>query len=161
MPDDIPTTRGIAASLATELERDWTEAGEPTPRSQLAVGQHLAAELATAPSGAADAFAVNGDFHFDQVLAAERAAWLVVDPVLLRGDREYDIGRVLWSRLDELPDDGDVRDAFELFVRVAEVPRDRARSWVVLRSMSYLTWGIPRGLTEDPVRCRRLLDLFA
>lgn len=94
------------------------------------------------------------------MLAAGRAPWPVVDPVLLRGDPEYDFARVLWSRLDELPQDSDIPDAFNLFVRVAGVPHERARSWLVVRSMSYLLWGIPRGLTWDPPKCRRLLDLF-
>jgi streptomycin 6-kinase len=104
--------------------------------------------------------AVHGDLHFGQVLAGARAPWLVVDPVLLRGDTEYDIGRALWSRSDELPGTGAITTAFERFVRAAGVPEERARAWVVLRSMSYLLWGLQHGLTEDPVRCRRLLDVF-
>ena len=95
------------------------------------------------------------------MLAAARAPWLVVDPVLLRGDREYDLGRVLWSRLDEVPSDAEVRELFDLFVGIAGVPADRAREWVVVRSMSYLLWGLRHGLTEDPPRCRRLLEIFA
>jgi hypothetical protein len=37
---------------------------------------------------------------------------------------------------------------------------ERAADWVVLRSMSYLVWGLEHGLTIDPPRCRRLLDVF-
>jgi streptomycin 6-kinase len=85
----------------------------------------------------------------------------VVDPVLLRGDPEYDLGRILWGRLDEIPDDREVRRCVAAFAQRAGVPDDRARAWVIVRSMSYLLWGVSRGLTEDPVRCRRLLDVFA
>lgn len=46
--------------------------------------------------------------------------------MLLRGDREYGIGRVLWSRLDELAYDSDVIAAFDAFAEVAEVPTERA-----------------------------------
>ena len=105
--------------------------------------------------------AVDGDLHFDQVLAGSRAPWLVVDPVLLRGDPEYDLGRILWSRLDAVPDDAGIRRLFTLFVGIADVPADRAREWVVIRCASYLFWGLSQGLTEDPPRCRRLLDVFA
>lgn len=84
----------------------------------------------------------------------------MVDPVLLRGDPEYDLARVLWSRLDEFASDADIIGAFETFVRVAEVPIARARAWVVVRSMSYLLWGLCRGLTWDPPKCRRMLDPF-
>ncbi|WP_291045966.1 hypothetical protein [Herbiconiux sp.] len=40
------------------------------------------------------------------------------------------------------------------------MPPDRARAWVVVRSLSYLQWGLRHGLTLDPPRCRRLLEHF-
>lgn len=103
---------------------------------------------------------VDGDLHHGQVLAGGRRDWTVVDPVLLRGDPECDLGRVLWTRLDELPDDADVLAALDAFVAACEVPTHRARDWVLVRSMSYLLWGLEQGLTIDPPRCRRLLDLL-
>jgi len=41
-----------------------------------------------------------------------------------------------------------------------DVLADRARDWVLVRSMSYLLRGLEQGLTIDPPRCRRLLDLL-
>lgn len=157
-PDDAPSTASIAAGLAESFPREWAALGEPIPARQLDVATALAAERAAAP---ASSLAVDGDLHHAQVLAGARAPWLVVDPVLWRGDREADLARVLWTRLDELPSEPAVVAAFDRFVRAADVPRDRARAWVVLRATSYLLWGLAHGLTEDPVRCRRLLDLFA
>ena len=104
--------------------------------------------------------AVNGDLHFGQILSAEREPWLVVDPVLLRGDIGYDLGRLLWSRLDELPEDRQVRDYQAAVVEAAELEPGRAQQLVVVRAMSYLLWGLERGLTEDPPRCLRLLEIF-
>jgi streptomycin 6-kinase len=157
-PLEVTSTAAIAEGAVSTFERDWVSLEGPTPRVQLDIAMRLADELARAvPSP----LAVNGDLHSGQVLAADRAPWLVVDPVLLRGDCEYDLARVLWSRLDELADDSDIIHAFDAFVRTAHVPSARARSWMVLRSMSYLLWGIPRGLTWDPPKCRRLLDLFS
>jgi streptomycin 6-kinase len=157
-PIDVLSTDTIAAGHVESFERDWRALDGPTPRAQLDVAIRLADELAgVVPAD----LAVDGDLHCKQVLAAERAPWLVVDPVLLRGDPEYDFARVLWERLDELPKESDIMDAFEVFVRAAQVPPDRARRWIVVRSMSYLLWGIPRGLTWDPPKCRRLLDLFS
>jgi streptomycin 6-kinase len=156
-PDDVPSTADVAADRRDGLEDRWRAVGQPTPRRQLDHVLACAADCATSPAGDR---AADGDLHFGQVLAGERAPWLVVDPVLLRGDREYDLARVLWSRLDELPDDADVRRAFRTVVAAAEVPADRAARWVVLRAASYLVWGLERGLTIDPPRCRRLLDLF-
>ncbi|SDT45922.1 aminoglycoside phosphotransferase family protein [Microlunatus soli] len=157
VPDEVRSTASIARAHTEKFERDWSALDGPTPRTQLDRALELAAERATETVLGR---AVDGDLHSDQVLAAERAPWLVVDPVLLRGDPEYDFARVLWDRLDELPDRTDVLGAFETFVAAAGLPDDRARSWIVLRAMSYLLWGIPRGLTWDPPKCRRLLDLF-
>ena len=156
-----PTVRGIdqiAAGHVETFERDWTALSAPFPRRQLDEAIRCARRRAAVQPPPS---AVDGDLHFEQVLAGTRAPWLVVDPVLLRGDPEYDLGRILWSRLDEIPDDTAVRRLFDLFVGIADVPADRARDWVVIRSVSYLVWGLRKGLTEDPPRCRRLLDVFA
>lgn len=156
-PPEAPSTAAIAAAHVTTAEREWQALAGPTARTQLDAAIELAERLA---QGHPADRSVNGDLHCEQVLAADRAPWLVVDPVLLRGDPEYDFGRVLWSRLDELSTDAQVIDAFDVFVAAAGVPADRARGWIVVRSMSYLLWGLPRGLTWDPPKCRRLLDIF-
>jgi streptomycin 6-kinase len=157
-PMTARSTRDIAGEAVSSFERQWQELGGPTSKRlrDAAVAEADAlAQLDGAPRS------VNGDLHFEQVLAGERFPWIVVDPVLLRGDLEYDIGRVLWSRLDELPDDRAVRAVFDTFVENAAIPAERAHSWVVVRSMSYLLWGLRNGLTRDPPKCRRLLELFA
>lgn len=157
-PDTAPGTGEIAAGAVATFEPEWEELGRPTSRAILAGAIDAAARLA---AGRDAQLSVNGDLHFEQVLAGGRFPWTVVDPVLLRGDPEYDIGRVLLSRLDELPGDDDVSAAFDAFIAAAEVPADRAHAWVTVRSMSYLLWGLRRGLTWDPPKCLRLLDLFA
>jgi streptomycin 6-kinase len=157
-PADAPSTRDLAAEAAESFGRQWRDLGQPTPRRLLEAAVAGAAALAEAEPGRSS---VNGDLHFEQVLAGSRYPWTVVDPVLLRGDPEYDIGRVLWTRLDELADDRDVHAAFRVFADAASVPPERARSWVVVRSMSYLLWGLRRGLTWDPPKCQRLLELFS
>lgn len=157
VPAQVRTTAAIAQAQADELQQQWLELARPAPRPQLDIAIGLAAERA---AESALEHAVDGDLHCEQVLAGQRARWLVVDPVLLRGDPEYDFARVLWDRLDELPARSDVVGAFDQFVRTAGVPEDRARAWIVLRSMSYLLWGLARGLTWDPPKCQRLLDIF-
>jgi streptomycin 6-kinase len=81
--------------------------------------------------------------------------------VLLRGDIGYDLGRLVWSRLDELPGDDRVRNHLAAVVDAAGLDLWRAQQLVVVRAMSYLLWGLEHGLTEDPPRCRRLLEIFA
>lgn len=157
-PSTARSTQEIAVELTTSLLVDWDTLAGPTAlmhRDKACAAAAMLASVQTEP------LSVNGDLHFEQVLAGTRSPWIVVDPVLLQGDPEYDVGRVLWSRLDELTTDDQVLEAFDIFVAAADVPTDRARAWVLVRSMSYLLWGIQHGLTWDPPKCRRLLEIFS
>ena len=78
----------------------------------------------------------------------------------MRGDIEYDLGRILWSRLDEMATDAEVLQRFDQVITVAGLDADCARDWVIVRSMDYLHWGLDHDLTFDPERCKRLLTLF-
>ncbi|MGP5128196.1 aminoglycoside phosphotransferase family protein [Brachybacterium tyrofermentans] len=156
-PETAPSTHEIAAGEARSATARWEALGEPVPRTLLEAGIAAAGRRAADDPGHGS---VDGDLHDQQVLAGTRHRWTVVDPVLLRGDREYDVGRALWSRLDELPTDEDIRGALGAYVETAQVPLERARDWVLVRSMSYLLWGLEHGLTLDPPKCRRLLELF-
>ena len=89
VPATVRGTDQVAAEHVETFERDWMALNEPIPRRQLDAAIRCADERARdqrLPS------AVDGDLHFEQVLAGTRAPWLVVDPVLLRGDPEYDLG---------------------------------------------------------------------
>lgn len=150
-PEDAPSTAVIVADRSAELEREWERLGRPFDVGIL----REALDVAPALTETTSELAVNGDLHSDQVLAGTREDWLTVDPVLLRGDIEYDLGRVLWTRLDEMTD---IVAHFDIAVREAGLDRDRARDWVVYRTVDYWLWGLSVGLTEDPVRCARLLS---
>lgn len=115
----------------------------------------MSAGLATTESD----LAVNGDLHSEQVLRGIREPWLAVDPVLLRGDIEYDLARILWTRIDEMPA-AEITAHFDAVVQEAGVERDRARDWVVFRAVDYWLWGLAAGFTADPPRCQRLVMAF-
>jgi len=155
-PPDAPSTANLVRERAATLEPDWRRLGQPFDRAIL----DAALEAAGSLSHTTSTLAVNGDLHFAQVLRGEREPWLAVDPVLLRGDIEYDLARILWTRLDELADDHAIRRAFEILVNEAALDRDRAHSWVLYRTVDYWLWGLDYGLTEDPVRCARLVAAF-
>jgi len=156
-PPDTPDTGRVTAADAAGWLRRWRALGAPAHQRHLATA--LAAAAAVREPATPD-LAVNADLHFGQILRARREPWLVVDPVLLRGDIDYDLGRLLWSRLDELADDGAVRGYLAAVVEAAQLDLERAERLVLVRAMSYLLWGLERGLTEDPPRCRRLLEVF-
>jgi streptomycin 6-kinase len=153
-PDDALSTAAIVAKRSAEFEPEWERLGRPFDAGIL----HEALDLAPALSTTSSNLAVDGDFHSGQVLAGSREPWLTVDPLLFRGDIEFDLGRVLWTRLDEMPT---IVPYFDSAVREAALDRDRARDWVVWRTVDYWLWGLSYGLTEDPVRCARLVSALS
>lgn len=152
-PPDVESTGALASALAGSLQPDWVRLGRPFHRATLDRARELAAWLAEPEAD----LAVNGDLHGDQVLAGTRQPWLVVDPLLLRGDPAYDLARVLWSRLDEMADAATIRRHADRLLGATGFEPERAAGWLLLRTVDYWFWGRRMGLTEDPVRCARLV----
>lgn len=144
------STGEIVRQRSAELEKQWEELGRPFDVGFLRAALEVAPQL-TEP---AMDLSVNGDLHVHQVLAGTRERWVTVDPLLYRGDIEFDLGRVLWMQLDEMTE---IPPYFELVVQEAGLVRDRARHWTIFRAVDYWLWGLGDGLTEDPIRCERLL----
>ncbi|WP_344176959.1 aminoglycoside phosphotransferase family protein [Kribbella lupini] len=156
-PADALSTQEIVRTRARVMEGQMTGQPGAIDRAYLTAALDVADQLAGSEATAA----VNGDLHSAQVLRGEREEWLVVDPLLYRGDVEFDLGRVLWTRLDEMADDAEIRACFDIVVRAAGLDHSYARDWVVFRTVDYWLWGLSVGLTTDPVRCRRLLDALS
>ena len=104
-----------------------------------------------------DAAMIHGDLHYQNVLAADREPWLVIDPKPMAGDPHYEVAPTLWNRWDEVVASGHVRDAvrrrFHTLVDAAGFEEDRARDWVVVRELHNALWTI-----EDAVAAGRSLD---
>jgi streptomycin 6-kinase len=150
-PPEAPSTADVVAERMTVLERAPDRLIDPA-------FVRLALEAGSRLSRTTSGLAVDADLHSEQVLPGVREPWLVVDPVLMRGDIAYDLGRVLWTRADEMTD---VVGCFDIVVRAAGIDRDHGRDWVLFRTVDYWQWGLAAGLTEDPVRCRRVAGIFA
>jgi streptomycin 6-kinase len=137
------------AALAT-LPRD-----APIPRRLVEQTQSLVRDL-TADAGGAGRI-VHGDLHGENVLAADREPWLVIDPKPMSGDPHYEPAPMLWNRWDEVVDSGNVRDAvrrrFHAVVDGAGLDEDRARDWVVVRMVLNAHWCL-----EDAQRAGRPPD---
>lgn len=153
---DVRSTADLVSNRIVTMDRDWERLGRPFDRAILDAAIAVGSILRETNSS----LAVNGDLHFDQVLRGAREPWLVVDPVLMRGDIEYDLARILWSRLDEMVDLRGIDHWFRVIVEHAGLEFDRATAWVVFRTVDYWLWGLDYGLTEDPVRCARLANVF-
>jgi streptomycin 6-kinase len=97
---------------------------------------------------------IHGDLHYENVLAADREPWLLIDPKPMSGDPHYEVAPMLWNRWDELQ--GQVRDGvrrrFHTIVDAAGLDEDRARDWVVVRMMHNAMWAIEDGIETDSDR---------
>lgn len=152
-PSEVRSTTDLVRGRLVSMPVEWEALGRPFDREIL----EMALSAGRAVQETDSMLAVNGDFHCEQVLRGEREPWLVVDPVLLRGDVGYDLARVLWTRLDEMPDAAAIRHWVAVVADAAMVPWAQARNWVMFRAVDYWLWGLGVGLTEDPVRCARLV----
>jgi streptomycin 6-kinase len=98
---------------------------------------------------------IHGDLHYENVLAADREPWLVIDPKPVSGDPHYEVAPLLWNRWGEVVGSGRVRDAvrqrFHAVVDAAELDEDRARDWVVVRAIDNAYWTLDdaRSLGQD------------
>ncbi len=148
---------GRLRTLTSSVERWTAELDElprdvPVPRRLVeqaaSVGRDLVADAA------AEGVVVHGDLHDENVLAAQREPWLVIDPQPTSGDPHYEPAPVLWNRWDEALTAHDLRAhlraRFFTLVDVAGLDEDRAKAWVLVRMVHQAVWAI-----QDVARVRR------
>jgi streptomycin 6-kinase len=96
---------------------------------------------------------IHGDLHYENVLAADREPWLVIDPKPMSGDPHYEVAPLLWNRWDEVAGSGRVREAvrarFHAVVDAAGLDEDRARDWVVVRVLCNAYWSVDDAARQD------------
>jgi streptomycin 6-kinase len=147
-------------TLTSYLDR-WVDglaalsADAPLPRRLVEQAVGLGRAFVTDPDSTGTL--VHTDLHYENVLAAHREPWLVIDPKPVSGDPHYEVAPLLWNRWEELVDsarvrDG-VRDRFHAVVDTAGLDEHRARDWVVTRAVVNAFWTI-----DDAARQDRALD---
>jgi len=129
-------------TLSGELKR-WLErlrrlpASAPVPHRYVEQAISLSEDF-VADSGT-DGRLIHTDLHYENILAARREPWLVIDPKPLSGDPHFEVAPLIWNRWDEVVASGDlrfrVRQRFYAAIDTAELDEDRARDWVVVRQM--------------------------
>ncbi|MFF2548519.1 aminoglycoside phosphotransferase family protein [Kitasatospora sp. NPDC058063] len=165
-----------AALEATSLlHRLWTELPEGHPFPAAAQRIAAAARLAEHPHPAAaearqliaealdtarsladsadESFLLHGDFHHGNVLAADRAPWLAVDPSPLAGERAYDLARLALDRADTLLGSpgapAAVRRRLGRLAESLEVDRERLRGWTLFRAVDLALRALAADRRED------------
>lgn len=114
----------------------------PVPHRLVQQAVSLATDLARDP--ASTGTMLHSDLHYDNVLAADRAPWLAIDPKPVSGDPHYELAPMLWNRWDEATAADDLRfhlrRRFHTLVDAAELDEARARDWVVVRMLHNALW---------------------
>lgn len=128
--------------LSGELKR-WVEgfrrlpASAPVPHRYVEQAVSLSEDFVADPS--TDGRLIHTDLHYENMLAAEREPWLVIDPKPLSGDPHFEVAPLIWNRWEEVVAAGDlrfaVRQRFYTAIDAAGLDEDRARDWVIVRQM--------------------------
>ncbi|MGV9269251.1 aminoglycoside phosphotransferase family protein [Kitasatospora sp. NPDC003701] len=100
-----------------------------------------------------EAILLHGDFHHGNVLAADRAPWLAIDPRPLVGERAYDLARLALDRADTLVGSpgvpAAVRRRLHRLADALEVDRERLRGWTLFRATDLGLRALAAGRRED------------
>ncbi|MFD8078299.1 aminoglycoside phosphotransferase family protein [Streptomyces sp. NPDC059718] len=149
-PQGFACLRDLAARLPARLNLQWEQLGRPFSRRLVDAAASLAAEYGPTTAGQL----VNGDLHYENVLAGHREPWLAIDPKPLTGDPEYAVAPLLWRRFADMEGVAGIRTRLATLAEVADLDADRVRAWTLVRTVDYWLWALGIGLTEDPQMCR-------
>jgi len=122
-----------AAWWAGYLRDRWDAAGRPFEEELLDAASAAIDEL---PPTQGEQVLVNQDLHGDNVLAAEREPWLVIDPKPLAGEREFGLASII--RSFELGH-GESAVVHRLDRLTAELglDRERTRRWALAQTIAW------------------------
>ncbi len=146
--------RTLVRATADSLEAHRMRSDCPVPQEWLKMALQHARYLAT---HASTDLLIHADLHFDNILAGTREPWLAVDPRPVAGEPEQAVPELLWTRHD-IEDDEGIRRMLAMVLDSAGLDVDRTHLWVIVRCVEYWLWGLEHGLTQDPKRCRHILE---
>ncbi|MEU4672195.1 aminoglycoside phosphotransferase family protein [Amycolatopsis sp. NPDC023774] len=122
------TVTGEAERLLEDLPKSWHDLGGPFPRRELDAALDVCRDLGPTVG----ALLVNEDLHYENVLAARREPWLVIDPKPIAGDLEYGVFSLLWNRFD--------KSTVDAKVAATALDPDRVRAWTLVRAVQNRLW---------------------
>ena len=122
------------ADLAVEMREHWERTGRTVEERLI----HAATEVFEELGGTqGEQVLVNQDLHADNVLAAEREPWLLIDPKPLAGEREFGVASMV--RGQELGhSERAVLYRLDRVTSELGLDRERARLWAFAHTVS---WG--------------------
>jgi streptomycin 6-kinase len=136
----------LAASWAIELPLRWSELGGPFDEALVTHAAALCRELET-PDRAQ--IIANRDFHLGNVLSAQRAPWLVIDPKPLAGEPAFDSGHLIGTLLADSPTDDEADALIARIAHALDQSHDRVRAWAFVRAIENALWASETGLGDS------------
>lgn len=115
------------------LPGEWDRAGRPFARDILdaAIGR-----LHALVDTQGEQVLLHQDLHADNVIAAEREAWLAIDPKPLVGEREFGVAPIVRDpELGHSPED--VLHRLDRLTSELGLDRDRARDWTIGQTIAW------------------------
>ncbi|MEX0665698.1 MAG: aminoglycoside phosphotransferase family protein [Acidimicrobiia bacterium] len=126
-----------AQAWARGLPRQWERAGEPFERELVDTAVDLLRSLAESQP---EQVLLHQDLHADNVLAARREPWLVIDPKPLVGERAFAVAPIV--RSNELGHGRDhVLHRLDRLTDELGLDRDRARGWTIGQTLAWAIEG--------------------
>ena len=122
----------MCATWAGEFERDYA-AASPADRIDPGLARAGIALFRELPETADSRVLLCTDLHGDNILAAQRAPWLVIDPKPYVGDPAYDVLQHMLNCEDRLA--ADPAGLTARMAGLAGVDAARARQWLFARSV--------------------------
>jgi streptomycin 6-kinase len=125
-----------ARHWAGGLVAQWEAAGRPCERRLVDAAVDTLAALADDPPTDGVTVLLHQDLHADNVLRAERAPWLAIDPKPLVGDRAFAVAPIV--RSSELGPGRDlVLRRLDRLTGELGLDRGRARRWTFAQTMAW------------------------
>jgi streptomycin 6-kinase len=122
-----------AAWWLSYMPRHWEESGRPFERKLLDAAVDALTELRETQG---EQVLLHQDLHAENVLAAAREPWLVIDPKPLAGEREFAAAPIV--RGGELGHTKrDVLHRFDRLTSELGLDRERARGWAIGQSLAW------------------------
>ncbi|WP_381566987.1 aminoglycoside phosphotransferase family protein [Streptomyces eurythermus] len=141
-PPGLRRLGDITARMLERTPRALERIPDPEARRLVADCAAAVREVADEPGDRL----LHWDLHDENVLAADRADWLAIDPKPLAGDPGFE----LWPALDNRFDAAEVRWRFDAMTDVLALDRARARAWTYGRLLQNALWDVEDGRPIEP-----------
>ncbi len=146
-PPGILRLSDVAARMIEDAPAAARKFHDPADRQALSYWANATAEM----TGESGDRLLHWDLHFENVLSAERAPWLAIDPKPLAGSPGFDLLPALHNRWDEIVATGDpvraVRRRYDLMVDELALDPATARNWTYARLLQNAIWQAEDGDT--------------